>query len=115
MLPLSDEGVMGVMGDFTDGEGCEAGEEEAAAAAAVAAFLACFALAASLGREKSPKSESESLSLSCCFFALAIGLAVADFFGTALELPELPPPPLFLPLLEDFFDDFLSTDFRRAA
>ena len=36
----------------------EPGERDAAAAASVAALLACFALAANFGREKSPKSES---------------------------------------------------------
>ena len=36
----------------------EPGERDAAAAASVAALLACFALAASFGKEKSPKSES---------------------------------------------------------
>lgn len=45
-----------------------AGEEEAVLArleaVVVAFFLACLALAENLDREKSPKSESESLSLN---------------------------------------------------
>lgn len=88
--------------DFVDGDDCDAGESDAAAAASDARF-AWMALAASLGSEKSPKSESESLSLNFLVAAgFAIGFAVADFLGTALGTSFLP---------EDFFEslaDFLG-------
>lgn len=46
--------------DVVDGDDCEAGESDANAAASVAARFACLAFAASLGSEKSPKSESRT-------------------------------------------------------
>ncbi len=50
----------GVERDFADGDGWEAGDNEAAAAASVAALLACLAFAAKVGSEKTSKSESEN-------------------------------------------------------
>ncbi len=110
--------LVGVAGGFTEGDGCDPGDEEAA----IAAFLACCALAASLAIEKAPKgSESESSSeiVAEDFFELfaspAFGLAVADFLGaTFVEALASFLPPIAEPAFTGFcllcFDLFVDSD-----
>ena len=65
-----------------------------------------MALAVNLGNEKSPKSESDSLSLNGFFVDFEIGFAVADFFGTARELADADAELVFP--LEFFFETFFD-------
>jgi hypothetical protein len=64
-------------------------------------------LAVNFGSEKSPKSESDSLSVTDFFDGFEISFAVADFLGTA-RLPVDVELFVFELFFEDFFDFFFE-------
>ena len=65
-------------------------------------------MAVNFGSEKSPKSESESFSLTDFFGGFEIGFAMADFFGTARQ-PSVEARPF---VFEPFFEPLFCFDFE---
>ena len=112
VFDVTDAVVVGVVGGLTEGEACEPGLEDAA----MAFFLACWAFAANLFKEKALKgseSESSSADILVIFvflapFSPALGLAVADALGAILGF-ALVEAPSDLAALESvlFLSDFL--------